>query len=232
MRLKTQRRRLRRLRPLRCRSRAMPDITIAVTALDSYRYYVESDMSLEQYIARLKRLEPPHPRAVLGTAMHDGISHLVKTGSYSLLDKTFHIPAEIHLRRPDVMEVKVGRTFEVDGRRVRVSGRVDALMGQTLVDYKTTQRIDLDYLMDSLQWRVYMSLLPDVEAFRYEVFQLSKNPNKLGKYAVNHHTSVDLARYPDLESDVYAAVMNYDRFLRQMARWGYITLTPYGVERG
>lgn len=209
------------------------DMRVSVTDLDGFSYFKNSELSIEDYVRRLKGLDDPGPRAELGTRFHEAVESFHLTGSPTLLDRDFVLPeAPIHLDRPAVTEMRVARDFDVGGGRVvTLSGRVDAISGLTVIDYKTSTRMDLESYCDAMQWRAYLALMPRMQHFKYEVFQLATRPSRDGRYQIREHATLALNRYDDLESDVHVALAEYDRFLRDMEAGGWIELTSRGVKR-
>ena len=123
---------------------------------------------------------------------------------------------DIELFEPDIVEWRHRREYEVDGREVILTGKVDAIAGLRVIDYKSTHKaIDLSRYHDSMQWRAYLALHQRCNLFRYEVLQFGRTRAKRGQPAQSilvGHRHLELYRYTGLEEDVYAAIVQYTRF--------------------
>lgn len=228
---------------------------VSPTALDGYRYYRDHDQPVEDYVRQILRLEPPTPAMQMGIEFHQTLEDAGKVmmsgGQWEPPDEKrvysfqYRIDGGLKLQVPSVVEMPARREFEVavrppvmatpgivqaDRFRVTMSGRLDAVCGQTGVDYKTTKStINAEGYHDAFQWRAYLFLLPEMPDFRYEVFRI--RPGKeLNQIEVVEHRSFTMTRYPDLERDVLAAVAEYLEFLQVMERRRWLTITEYGTD--
>ena len=203
---------------------------VSVTDLDAYRYYRENeDMTVSDYVARLERRTPQHPRAALGERFHTALEVLARDGNWP--DHFFDLSrVDVALARPDLAEFGVRREYFLHGNSVTLSGRIDAMVGRTLVDYKTTRRIDLESYADAMQWRCYLALVPEAEWFQYEVFSLTDIIDE--RCFVADHKRLRLHRYAGLEDDVRSALADYYAALLDLERYGYIRLGKSGVVKG
>lgn len=203
------------------------DNRIRVTDLDSYAYYRRSDMDLDSYVTQLKGLTPPGVRAEIGTAFHQALELEHPQQLEAVFDLS-HI--DVSLPRPEMRERMIERLFTIpSGRRVRVRGRVDAVLHDTVIDYKTTARINAETYMASLQWRTYLAMYP-ASRFRYEVFEVGREPYGM-RYPVWDHASFTCRPYDAMYDDVLDAIAEYDGFLMRLADAGHIELTSEGVRR-
>ena len=232
----------------------MADIRISATDLDGYQFFRGSDyLSLDDYIRRLRREDEPGPEAMAGIKFHTALQrqatpregydppgYWVKTlGSLEgpTITHVYYLPdkIEIALPLPTLTEMWIERVFTLpNGREVEVKGRVDAVHGREITDYKTTKRIDVESYMEAWQWRIYLAMMPEMETFRYDVFQLEplKSRGKPYKeYSVKTYEKVTMRRYGNLEADVVKAIDEYDQFLQGLAADGHIQLNAKGVVR-
>lgn len=216
----------------------MQDNRFSVTAIDGWTYYQNSEQTLEDYVRRLKRMEPPHPAAALGTAFHDMLEGL-STGNIPhsddpvAWDYNFDLSqVDVKLEKPVVVETRLeGRYTTHKGRHIKLTGRVDAITHTAVIDYKTTSRaIDMENYMSAFQWRAYLSMYP-MDSFRYEIFRLGRE-NRQGLIPVYEHLPFTIRPYVGMENEVVDAISAYDEFLQDLAADGHITLTKNGVKAG
>ena len=195
-----------------------PDYRVGVTSVDSYQYFQRTpSMEFREHLTRLLRLTPPTDAVLRGRKFHQMLEDFIvrkqplpRHNPFS--DGTFYVP------RQDAMEVPVKRMFEYEGERVLLSGRMDAVRGLTVSDFKTTGRtIDLESYGDTFQWRAYLAMYPVARHFKYEVFQLRREN-------IVDHRYVLLHRYPGLERDVEDQLWEYCRHLRELHDAGWIRL--------
>ena len=205
----------------------------AVIDLTNYQYFRANDQEVDEFVRRLRRLDPPTPQMRRGEELHRGLQLMAlgETEEAEALLSTFEwaIDHDVAMQRPSRVERPVSRVYEVGGRSVLLVGRVDAIARDVITDYKATGRIDLDSLHDSLQWRSYLDMLPECNVFRYEVFRLG-----LDLDSIIDHAALELRRYPDLHKDVAEAVEEVDWFVQSLASQGLVAMHPdgNGVVRG
>ena len=213
--------------------RVKTDLTVSVTDIDGYKYFRENErLEFQEYLSRLRRIAPTHPRAMLGRQLHSALENFTRSGSAGMLNKYFNLKCEVELLRPDLTEMSATRVFRLPGDKlVRVNGRVDAICGLTVVDYKTASRIDLESYVGNFQWRAYLALLPEMETFRYDVFRLGYWPHKDGRYPILEHKDLVLRRYKNLEEDVQSMLLEYVEFLEQLKKDGWIDFKDGRVAR-
>ena len=198
---------------------------ISVTAIDGYRFFMNSELPLDSFLKRICREEEFGEPARAGIAFHKLIEdiHFGRQPDWELFtfDANFEIP------RVDVMEMPIMRQFG----DVTLSGRVDAVRGKQLIDFKTGKNINLERLGDSLQWRCYMAMLPEMETFRFESFRLvinKRKPHGGGRWHIDDHKSMEMRRYDGLEDDVTSEVNEYAEVLRSLAADGHIAFDHRG----
>ena len=209
---------------------------IWVTSLDGYLAFRDNlyhEEELFDYVNHLVGSKPPSLRMGLGTYLHAALEVAgVKGGTMD-----HEIPGEFQIRcyehielaRPSAVEVPVTKVYHVNGREVTLSGKLDAISGRRGVDYKTADKIDMERLADAFQWRCYLDMLPELDTFRYDVFQMKET--RSGMWDIVRHVRLEQTRYIGLHEEVEALVAEYDRFLMDLERAGHIELDERGVIR-
>lgn len=179
---------------------------LSVTDLDSYLYWKASeDMTLDQFVNRLRGLEAPGPNMLAGRAFHS----LLETAGIGTMDTverdgwTFKFELDAELPVPVVRELKGERVLNIDGRRVTLVGKVDALDGTVVRDYKLTERFDAERYADSYQWRAYLSMF-HAKTFIYDVFQCVYDDDQVVRITGYH--KIRFNAYPDMLADVSRAI--------------------------
>lgn len=186
---------------------------ISVTHLDSYLYWLSSDMELDQLLARIKGEEPPGPSALAGRAFHSLLENAEPGQEFGGLNSPivdghqFVFAIEEELALPPVRELKAEEVFQTPSGPVTLVGKVDALNGLTVQDYKLTERFDAEKYMESLQWRAYLTMF-DAWRFVYDVFvaRYDVAPSELTQVVIYDYHRLPLCAYPGMRADVERAV--------------------------
>jgi hypothetical protein len=174
---------------------------LSVTMLDQYLYWKSAeDMTLEDFLARLRGTEVT-PAMEAGRAFHS----VLETATFAELQSverdgwTFDFDLEATLPVPDIRELKAERIIQTPAGPVTLVGKVDALHGYTVRDYKLTERFDAERYADSYQWRAYLSMF-HATSFVYDVFTCRYGDDK--RVSVNDYHQLTFYTYPGIASDV------------------------------
>lgn len=189
---------------------------ISVTDLDSFRYYRESEeMTLETFLARLNRLEPPTPQMLAGRALHKLLENAGPHDEFLGAESDgfkFYFACEIDLALPQVRELKGEVTLQTKFGPVTLVGIVDG-MDTAVYDYKLTARFDAERYSHSYQWRCYLTMFGG-SRFDYRVFVGQEDD---GECVIREYQELSLYRYPGIERDVADEVERFVEFLREYA---------------
>ena len=219
------------------------------TDIDSYAYYLASDIPTERYVAELRgEVEPDldaRIRMQFGTAVHAfledspgslGEQDLRRSAGYRFLrtqaavSELVALDAEraggpgdpqilLDLKHPDdvpqVTEFRCRLAMDIGGTEVTLRGKIDALAGNTIVDYKVTARPDAGRYMESWQWRIYMLAVPTARRFVYRLFQ-ARIAEARRRYRATEVTPLTLYRYPAMLDDVRSQVRDMVGFCRSI----------------
>ena len=191
---------------------------VSVTELADYRRFRNTDQTFEQWLARWKRLIPPTPAMRAGTRFH----RFLETGGRDYADRV-KFDLDFTPIQPDFCEVPLSREFTIGEESVKLVGRLDAIHGTTILDYKLLSRYPkVEKYAGSVQWRSYFVLYPQAEQFRYQFFirGYSGDPQVV---VVRDVRECAFSRYPDVEEDVTALLADYRGFIREMEAIGKIT---------
>ena len=205
-------------------------LRVSVTALDGHAFYTSSDfLSAEQYAVRLKGEEPESEAMALGSFLHKQF----EDGNFAYLNHpdVDRIGRVVEIEDPQMTEMKVEYPVEIAGESVVLVGKIDAVCGRRLVDYKFTKRIDPDRLQVALQWRCYLMMLPDYDALDYQVFMYQIPRARRGETTkptprIVDHRTVTVRRYEGIEDDVLQVLGDHVRCLREMEQAGLIAIGP------
>lgn len=193
----------------------MPNVS--VTNLDLYRFWRDSeDLELDWLLRRLRGEEPQTEAMLAGEALHDALEK-AEEGDTAILtsgDFTFHFLCPVTLGLPTAREL----SFEKQYGDLLVKGRVDALEGRTVFDYKSTEQFDADRLLESYQWRFYLDMA-DCDTFKWKVFVMDekKMPRE---YEIYQAHELSQHRYEGLAADCERLANDFHRFTEYLALAG------------
>ena len=199
---------------------------VSVTELADYRRFKNTDQTFEEWLARWKRLIPPTPAMRAGTRFH----RFLETGGRDYADRV-KFKLDFTPIKPDSCEVPLSREFSIGGESVKLVGRLDAIHGKTILDYKLLSRYPrAEKYSGSVQWRSYFVLYPQAETFRYQFFirGYTANPEMV---VVRDIRECTFSRYPEVEDDVTALLADYRTFIREMEAEGKITPEDHAARK-
>lgn len=188
-------------------------ITVRASTVDSFRLYSDPDVdfiSAEEMDARLLGVALlPNAAMQLGTDFHAAVA-----GDYvgARLFDPDTIARARHGLEGASSEVFGSVVLDVDGTPVRLTGHADWLLGQDMVELKTSDKpIPLDRYADAIQWRCYCVLF-GIERVVYRLVHLDEDKN--GVVFAKSIDDVTLYRYPGLLDDVVACLRSLLGYVR------------------
>lgn len=190
-------------------------VRVSPSVLDGFKYYINHEESLDEYIESLKKTGSFPFKTKVGTALHSVLEHSTIVGDeLSLLldgyETNISIDVSCVVEKPTATEIKAVKRIEVDGHKVDLVGKADAVYGNTGKDYKFTfSSLPTDRFLDSIQWQVYMILF-NLELFRYIVFKCKGDEKKISVYEVEHF---DIYRNKYIENNVRDTVSQFIDFI-------------------
>ena len=176
-------------------------IRLSVTDLDNYRYWRENeDQELDVLLMRLRGEEPPGQNMLASRVFHK----LLEKTDECALDKitigefTFVFALDQDVTLPALRELKGEKLFDTPAGPVTLVGKVDGLHGQTVNDWKLTEKFEAERYADSFQWRSYLAMF-GATRFVYDVFQCRYDGDRVTIY--DYHR-LPLNAYPGMLEDV------------------------------
>lgn len=181
-------------------------IRCTVTELDAFRSWRDDEeATIADLLVRLTGRYEPTENMLAGRALHTALE-LAGDGEVDALEAdgyTFIPDDDVVLHLSPIREVRVERVYEVPlCADVHVRGRVDEINGTEVVDHKTTESPDLERLMNTYQWRIYLDML-EARSFRWNVFQIgrkAKDPEKT--YRIRSLQTLVQYAYPEMADDI------------------------------
>lgn len=180
-------------------------IRLSVSWLDEFLYWQsQEDMSVEDLISRLKGVPEPTPQMLAGRAFHSLLEHSGIGEVFAVHHEgfTFEFNVEADIEFSPIVELKGEHAIDTPSGKVTLVGKVDAMNGRLIRDYKLTERFDAERYADSYQWRAYLMMF-EGRAFIYDVFsgRVDESVVKIFGY-----DKLPLYAYPGMEQDVIRVV--------------------------
>jgi hypothetical protein len=197
----------------------MLTLRTSASDLDALRYYLANeDADLGTLIAQLRRELPPSAPMLAGTALHKALEIADPGAEFDVMEADgyrFNITADAEIDMPAIREMKETREYLIDGVRITLVGKVDAVHGRRIDDHKFTGRYDPERFMASMQWRVYLEVF-GADEFRWNIFEgrpLNDAPD-CRDYTIHTIHQLRMHRYPGITNDVKAALRQFLDFAR------------------
>jgi hypothetical protein len=168
----------------------------------------DEEPTLEQLVQSITSDEPSE-KMLAGTAFHKALE-LAQSGEYETLSAEgyrFTLP-DAAIELPAIREIRAERSY---GSLI-VSGKADGVLGKTVIDHKTTSRIDFDRYLEGYQWRFYLELF-GADEFCWNLFQITETAPRT--YRVAAPQVLKMPRYPEIARDCEKLAAEYLAFARQ-----------------
>lgn len=184
---------------------------IHVTDLDQLGWYHKLEtMTADQLVARLMRTEPPNEKMFLGSTFHSLLESCPdKIDSVSENGYNFTITCDAEIKAPQIKEVRAHKEYDVDGRKVFLSGKCDGITGNKVIDHKLSFRPNPEYYFESYQWRAYLDIF-SADIFQYILYSAKQKDNDIEIYDIS---VMDMYRYPGMKDDVITGIRNFLDFV-------------------
>ena len=192
----------------------MSQLRVSVSDLEAFREWRESeDDSLEELLKRLRREEPPTPAMKAGSAFHAALEHCDADvlGDFDQDGFRFEWACDAELELPAIRELKAEERIHTQGLDLTLVGKVDALHGMTVIDFKTTSQFDAERYIRTYQWRAYTSMFR-ADTFRWNVFEMKPKSERV--YLISAVHRLEQHRYSGMEADVLEKLVDYVAFAK------------------
>ena len=201
-------------------------IRFGVTALDALDFYLggeaDSSASLRDYLKEILRLAPPTEAQTRGLEFEKWLDNQID-GKF---DASWETSLTIEIPRVVVRQVGVSREYNINGRKVVVVGRVDAIHGRVIDDWKTTLKApEYEKYADKWQWRAYLRMF-GYDQFQYHVFKLDPKRRRIVDYEMFPFDS-----YRGMREEMDSKVLEYAEFMMDLERQGLVVFAAKGYPK-
>lgn len=192
-----------------------------VTQLEAFRRWcLNEETTVQDFLAYIQA--PASHRMNVGTAFHEVLETLSRVAASSNANFThtkmytphgiafnFKCDAEIYL--PQFAEVRAEKQYGP----LTVSGKLDAIHGNVITDYKTTRHFEALSYLEGMQWKFYLDLY-DADEFVWNVFVLKPVNKEETMFDVVDFHILKASRYPAMHDDCLALALDYYETLRRV----------------
>ena len=154
----------------------------SASRIQVYFDYINEIIDLDEAIKRLTQPSEPSEAMYIGTLIH-GL--LEKITPQTLNDCDFVSIDKYTLAVNDclkdvvkqtafphkLVEYKLSKEYPYKGDIITLSGIADAIIGNNLIEYKTTSHIDIERYYNSPQWKIYFDLF-NADRIEYHIMKL------------------------------------------------------------
>lgn len=185
---------------------------ISVTWLDSYQYYIDSEMTEQELYDRFYGAYNPTPAMSAGTALHK----LLEDGKNIEQEQDGFVFEIINSLEGNLV---IGETWEreqkhvvqmIDG--VDLVGKIDVETPFVVYDHKLTGSYDPEKFMKAWQWRAYLSMR-NKNKFVYQVFECIKVESFAQIVKIKDYHELEMVAYKGMIDDVRDCVSNLNKLI-------------------
>lgn len=173
-----------------------------VSNIEAYRRWMnwkplfdgQEEPTLDDLVRQITTDEPSEAMKA-GTAFHAAIETAADGDheTFEAMGYVFELPqAEIAL--PSIRELRGYKDYGP----LTVTGKVDCLEGNVVIDHKTTKKADMERFLEGYQWRFYLDIF-EAQVFRWNVFEIKEIAEC--RYQVKAPQVLEARRYPGIADD-------------------------------
>ena len=182
-------------------------IQIYPTLIDSYQYFLDSEMELQEMLDRINRVERPISEAALrGSALNDFMDHYITKVmehrkikirevdhyEYTFKENKYCFPVDLcndlykHIVG-SLIQIKVSKEIVTTSGIVQLYGYLDYVNQFKITDIKTTSRYQFPKYQKNFQHKAYLYCLQDSGINEFEYLVTDFNNIYVEKYDWNRY---------------------------------------------
>lgn len=180
-----------------------------VSNIEAFRRWRESEDQTVEELVRFITTDEPSEAMMAGTAFHKALETIGEGNHFELSANgyTFRL-ADGVVSLPDIRELRSYRWYG----GLHVTGQVDGIVGRTVIDHKTTSRIDHERYLTGCQWKFYLDIF-EADSFVWNLFEIRELGPK--EYGVSPPQTLTAYRYPEMHEDCERLAADYLEFARR-----------------
>jgi hypothetical protein len=185
---------------------------IKPSSLDNFQAFLDGELfpgfeyTTERFVNDLLKLTPPSIKMTVGTTMHK----VMELSKYTELPQSFVMDDwVVVVNINESIEVPVIREVPIKHNiaGIDLNGKIDAIDGYKVHDFKFTSKVDINKYIKSWQWKVYLEMV-NYNKFIYDLFTINIDEEN-NTININAYDKLELYRYPSLTEDVKQIIENF-----------------------
>ena len=197
----------------------MQNNRISVTWLDSYQYFLDSEMSEDELHERFYGAFTQNPAMAAGTALHKILEnwHSAENMIYEMDGFTF-VLADM---AGDDQVVNVGRPYERENKHVvqlidgvDLVGMIDVETPYSVIDHKLTGSYKPERYFDAWQWRTYLTMR-NKNKFTYQIFECKPVREYGQTVEIKDYHSLDMYAYEGMADEVKSMLTDLNNLINK-----------------
>lgn len=189
-------------------------LKVSVSNLECFRIWMEDDdleagWLMDRLLGRVEQTSQQRAGEMLHKALETvGVGTVEKLKCQGW---TFLFDADCQVTLTPLIEYPASAQYG----DLLVTGRVDAIVGSTIVDYKSGAKFDPDRLLSSYQWRYYLDMMG---ANRFEWHWFGLHEAEVPRvYRVTDFQKLSQISYPELHDDCENLARDYYTFAKDIS---------------
>lgn len=188
---------------------------ISVTWLDSYQYFLDSDMTEDELYDRFYGAFNQNPAMAAGTALHKLLENNdfydESIGDGFLFEIINEIDGDVVLGEQNERENKHVVQL-IDG--VDLVGMIDVETPYVVIDHKLTGSYKPERYFDAWQWRTYLTMR-NKDHFVYQVFECKPVREYGQRVEIKDYHKLDMYSYEGMQDEVKAILTDLNNLINK-----------------
>lgn len=194
----------------------MSNNRISVTWLDSYQYFLDSDMTEDELYERFYGAFTQNPAMAAGTALHKLLENgLNPIGNgydgFSYAADNYDLSGELVLGESYERESKHVVQL-IDG--VDLVGMIDVETPYTVYDHKLTGSYNPERYFNAWQWRAYLTMR-NKDHFVYQVFECKPVREYGQTVEIKDYHTLDMYAYGGMQDEVKSILTDLNNLINK-----------------
>ena len=199
----------------------MSNNRISVTWLDSYQYFLDSEMSEGELYERFYGAFTQNPAMAAGTAWHKILETYLspKAGVYQQDGFVFDLKALFDT--DEVLIINIGEPHERENKHVMqlidgvdLVGMIDVETPYTVYDHKLTGSYKPERYFDAWQWRAYLTMR-NKSQFTYQVFECKPVREYGQTVEIKDYHTLDMYAYDGMQDEVKSILTDLNNLINK-----------------
>lgn len=193
----------------------MSNNRISVTWLDSYQYFLDSEMTEDELYDRFYGAFNQNPAMAAGTALHK----LLENNDF--YDKSIGDGFLFEIINEIDGDVVLGETHERENKHVvqlidgvDLVGMIDVETPYTVIDHKLTGSYKPERYFDAWQWRTYLTMR-NKDHFVYQVFECKPVREYGQTVEIKDYHKLDMYSYEGMQDEVKAILTDLNNLINK-----------------